>query len=125
MKSFIMLFVMFLLVGCSVTKRSQSICTVEYHFSNPSLGPIYGKQDLKIKLQNNRLISAIDLHTLHSIEPKKIPGYKPFISVLQQNTKGLKVNYDHNEFPIEISRQVDPKRIGGSFVIKLKNYHCK
>jgi len=125
MRKLIMLLAMFILIGCDTAKSSQSVCTVEYHFSNPSLGPIDGRQDVKIKLKNNSLISAIDLHTLLPIKLKKIRGYKLFIRALQHNTKGLKVNYDSNGFPIEIRKQSDPKKIGGSFVIRLKYYHCK
>ena len=111
--------------GCSGAKSSQSVCTVEYHFRNPSLGPVNGKQDVKIKLQDRKLISAVDLHTQHPINPKKIRGYGLLVRALDHDTKGLEVSFDSKGFPVTIRRPVDHKKRGGSFVITLDHYYCQ
>lgn len=90
-----------------------------YIFSNPSLGPVNGRQKVKMVIKGSTLISATDLGTKKPITFNKIRGIEVFKRALNHQNDGLDVQYSSGGVPVKIVRKDRRGRVGGGFVIIL------
>jgi hypothetical protein len=125
---FLVIFGGIYMVGCNqVTAKqdnAQVQCTLEYHFSNPSLGPVNGVQDLTIIMRDGQFVSATDKATNGSIELKKIKGLSYLQKALKQQKTDVLIKYNKDKMPVLIKKSGNKHKLGAGFTVNIVYHNC-
>ncbi len=104
--------------GIKNAPLSNQLYTFTYISYNLSLGPVEGTEKLKVLMKNGNIISAWSLKT--GQEMKDTKQFNILLDAINGNTKGLRVEYDDNNFPKSI--HLETFGVGGGIFIKIKDF---
>ena len=101
-------------------------CYIDYTFQNPSLGPVYGKQAIRVVMERGKIKSFINRKTN---KPQSTifgrPGWRIVQDFIKGNTKKYSISYTNRSYPIVIRPLTANNRIGNSFSVIIEDIRCK
>ncbi len=106
-------------------EREGKNCVIEYHFSNPSLGPVYGERSFRVYTRDDVPTKIVDTQR-GSVADRKLgfPGLDAVLDVLKGRTQKYRVTMDQGRI-----RSIEPRKsegkTGGFFHIDIRSISCR